>query len=80
MWKLCSVFRLYGMFPCNFLSWLRQQYPESSKVGACASIDPQLIADSKKILKVQIILLQENSVFTSVVAPLLATVRWHALY
>ena len=25
--------RLYGMFPCNFLSWLRTQYPESNQAA-----------------------------------------------
>ena len=25
--------RLYGMFPCNFLSWLRNQYPEQNSTS-----------------------------------------------
>lgn len=38
--------RLYGMFPCNFLSWMRQQYPETCRdnVGVFGSIISPLLA------------------------------------
>ena len=37
--------RLYGMFPCNFLSWLRNQYPEQNSTSGgvfLATISPLL--------------------------------------
>jgi len=34
--------RLYGMFPCNFLSWLRNQYPDTST--AASSIFAEVVA------------------------------------
>jgi len=45
--------RLYGMFPCNFLSWLRNQYPEQNS--------------------------STGGVFSTTIAPLLASVRLHPL-
>merc|ERR1719495_206576 len=45
--------RLYGMFPCNFLSWLRNQYPEQNS--------------------------STGGVFSTTIAPLLASVRLYPL-
>jgi tuberous sclerosis protein 1 len=46
---LYSLFhRLYGMFPCNFLSWLRGQYPESGPGSAAfRSVIAPLLASAR---------------------------------
>ena len=68
------TFRLYGMFPCNFLSFMRQQDYESS---SCSNIFNGKLEQFKLyLIKMYLI---SWSCFSDIVSPMLSTVRLHPL-